>query len=175
VERLTLVRVGEVPPGLLRRLESFLGGATGLPCSTASQGVDPRGAYDSQRGQYDCRRLLPLLEAVAGESRVLGMADVDLFSPLFTFVFGEAHLGGRAGIFSIHRLRPALYGLPEDADLLEARARREALHETGHLLGLKHCRRLDCVMQFSGAAEEIDLKPDQFCSPCRALVDGAAV
>ena len=66
------------------------------------------------------------------------------------------------------RLRSALYGLPEDSALLEDRARKEALHELGHLMGLIHCRQPDCVMRFSAAAEEVDLKLDQFCPQCRA-------
>jgi archaemetzincin len=135
-----------------------------------AEAVDPAPAYDRERGQVDTRRLLVPLEerAVRLGTRVLGVADVDLYAAIFTFVFGEARLGGRAGLFSIHRLRPSLYGLPEDPDLLRDRARREALHETGHLLGLIHCRRADCVMRFSGSAEEVDLKPASFCTECGA-------
>jgi archaemetzincin len=171
---LTLVPIGPVPPDLLERLAAFLEGTLGLSCGVSLEAVDPAPAYDRQRGQVDTRRLLATLEerADALGSRVLGVADVDLYAAIFTFVFGEAKLRGRAGLFSLHRLRPALYGLPEDPELLEGRARREALHETGHLLGLVHCRRPDCVMRFSGSAEEVDLKPDALCPPCRDTLEG---
>jgi archaemetzincin len=96
----------------------------------------------------------------------LGVADQDLFSSVFTHVFGEAQLRGRAGLFSLHRLRPSLYGLPPDPGLVLGRARREALHELGHLLGLTHCASPDCVMRFSTVVEEVDLKPDAFCATC---------
>ena len=66
----------------------------------------------------------------------------------------------------MHRLDPALYGLAPDPRLLAARARTEALHESGHLLGLVHCRNRECAMRFSGAAEEVDLKSDRYCPDC---------
>ena len=65
-----------------------------------------------------------------------------------------------------------MYGLPDDEELLEARARREALHEVGHLLGLVHCRLPDCVMRSSTVAEEVDLKSDDLCGGCRSRIAG---
>jgi archaemetzincin len=157
---------------LLRTLER----ETQMSCEVLDTVLDPSPAYDRGRAQYDCRTLLPLLERAAGtpERRALGVADIDLFSPIFTFVLGEAHLGGRSGIFSLHRLDPRFYGLPEDAELLWKRAEREALHETGHLLGLEHCKHPDCVMRFSASAEEVDLKPAEFCPACARLARGTS-
>jgi archaemetzincin len=141
---------------------------TGLETTVLELVLDPRGAYDASRAQYESRRLLAMLREIAGlrGSLVLGVTDVDLFSPIFTFVLGEAHLGGSAGIISLYRLRTSFYGLPEDEDLLVARAVREALHETGHMLGLAHCRDPRCVMRFSATAEEVDLKPAAYCPAC---------
>jgi archaemetzincin len=111
-----------------------------------------------------------MLEDVVKDGRihVLGVADVDLYSAIFTFVFGESRLGGNVAMMSLQRLRPELYGLPEDAQLLQERAQREALHEVGHLLGLVHCKHPDCVMRFSGSVEEVDLKSSRFCPACEA-------
>lgn len=170
----TLVAVGALPPGLLEKAASFLAEATSLPVSIYPDMLDPHSSYDPRRAQFDCRRLLPPLERVATDSNtlVLGLADVDLYSAIFTFVFGEARLHGPAGVVSVHRLRPALYGLPDDPDLLEARMRREVLHEAGHLLGLVHCADPECVMHFSAVAEEIDLKKDAFCVDCLDTLAG---
>jgi len=167
-----VVPVGRVAPGLLDRIARFLAASCRCPCSVGQDEVDPAPAYNRVRGQYDCRRIFPLLDAVASERsrRVLGITEVDLYSAVFTFVFGEAHLGGRTGVFSLHRLHQSVYGLPPDPDRLLARARREALHETGHLLGLIHCRNPECVMRFSGSAEEADLKSDRFCDACRERI-----
>lgn len=166
--RVALVRVGALPNGLPERIAGFLAERTRDSCVVAPDILDPGPAYDPIRGQFDCRRLLPALGENSGPSGslVLGMADVDLFSAIFTFVLGEAKLGGRTGIFSLYRLRPSYYGLPESMELLESRARKESLHELGHLMGLVHCRSPECVMRFSAAAEEVDLKPDGFCSSC---------
>lgn len=164
----TLVAVGNVPSGLLHQLAEDLARSAGLRCEISSLTLDPGSTYNPDRGQCDCRRLLPLLTVLAGRlgTRVLGVAEEDLYSPIFTFVFGEAKLGGRAGLFSLHRLRPSVYGLPNDDELLRVRVRKEALHETGHLFGLVHCRAPECVMRFSGSAEEVDLKSDRFCPRC---------
>jgi len=166
--RVTLVPVGTPPRDLPERIAGFLGDRAGDSCAVSPDVLDPRPAYDPIRGQFDCRRLLPILEErwAADQGLVLGMADVDLFSAIFTFVLGEAKLGGRVGIFSLYRLRSSFYGLPEDMELLESRARKESLHELGHLMGLVHCRSPECVMRFSAAAEEVDLKPDRFCASC---------
>lgn len=168
----TLVAVGKVAPGFLRQLAQELERSTGIHFGISSLTIDPAPAYNPDRGQCDCRRLLPLLSVLAAKlsTRVLGVAEEDLYSPVFTFVFGEAKLGGRYGVFSLHRLRPSLYGLPDDEELLRERARKEALHETGHLLGLVHCRAPECVMRFSGAAEDVDLKPERFCPLCWAEI-----
>ncbi len=145
-----------------------------MNCEVLETVLDPGPAYDPRRAQYNCRTLLPLLGVFAenNHTRVLGVANVDLFSPIFTFVLGEAHLGGQAGLFSLHRLNPTFYGLPDDTELLWKRAERESLHETGHLLGLEHCSAPDCVMRFSASAEEVDLKPAEFCPECAVLARG---
>jgi archaemetzincin len=170
--RLTLVEIGDLSPGLLVGLRGFLEEATGVPCDVAPEALEPRPAYVASRGQYDTRPLLAQLRAFSTQPRhrVLGSCDVDIFSAVFTFVFGEAEMGGQAGIFSLHRLRPKFYGLSDDPELVAARMRKEALHESGHLFGLAHCRNPECVMRFSAAAEEIDLKRDRFCPECAQAV-----
>lgn len=176
--RLLLLAVGEAPREVLEHLGTFLPVAAGLPTALDPEPIDPAAAYVRQRGQLDARRLLAMVEertvfrTAPGESGVLGLgvADQDLFSSVFTHVFGEAQLRGRAGLFSLHRLRPSLYGLPPDPALVLGRARREALHELGHLLGLIHCASVECVMRFSTVVEEVDLKPDAFCSTCARVV-----
>lgn len=176
MEALSLVAIGPVPDGMLDHLARFLEPLTGRPCVVRDDVVDPEPAYETTREQYDCRRLFPALEELAAGTgtRVLGVADVDLYSAIFTFVFGETKLGGSAGMVSLHRLRQEVYGLPSDEALFVERTEREALHEVGHLLGLVHCRRPDCVMRFSGSVEEVDLKPSRFCEECRGrLADGA--
>lgn len=133
---------------------------------------DPEAAFDPSRGQYNSTGLLKWLLRDPHEpaERVLGVAGVDLFTPVLTYVFGEAQLSGRAAVVSSHRLRPEAYGLdPNDLRLFE-RLHKEAVHELGHTYGLLHCVTLTCVMRASVYAEEIDFKSAGFCGPCRALL-----
>ncbi len=173
---LALVAVGALPKGFPALLTGRLEKETGMSCEVLQLVVDPHPAYDPRRAQHDCRKLLPFLDEIAAgrDCFVLGVADVDLFSPVFTFVLGEARLGGRTSLFSLHRLHPSFYGLEEDRELLWKRAEREALHETGHMLGLEHCSSPACVMRFSASVEEVDLKPAEFCPECAAVAHGTA-
>lgn len=127
-------------------------------------------AYDRGRGQYNSLAILRHLLADPSPVAdvVLAVVGFDLFSPVLTFVFGEAQLGGRASVVSIHRLKPESYGLPPDRGLLVDRLIKEAVHEVGHTRGLIHCFAPACVMRTSTYVEEIDLKNEDFCPSCRA-------
>jgi archaemetzincin len=134
---------------------------------------DPEAAFDPGRGQYRATALLKALlddpQADPAE-RVLGVTGVDLFTPVLTYVFGEAQLGGRAAVVSCHRLRNEAYGLAPNPRLFYERLHKEAVHELGHTYGLMHCRGIGCVMGASAYAEEIELKGATFCERCRAVI-----
>ena len=141
---------------------------------------DPEAAFDAGRGQYRAALFLKalLLDSQGDPAeRVIGVTSVDLFTPVLTYVFGEAQLGGRAAVVSCHRLRQEAYGLPPDPRLFYDRLHKEAVHELGHTFGLMHCRSIGCVMGASTYAEEIELKAASFCERCRAVVarNGAPV
>ena len=130
-------------------------------------------AYDKSRRQYHSGMLLTLMleYAPAGDSKLLGITGHDLFLPVLTYVFGQAQLASRACVFSSYRLRNELYGLPPSPILLRQRSFKEALHELGHTYGLRHCSDYPCVMNTSTYAEDIDLKPAQFCDMCWITVN----
>lgn len=134
---------------------------------------DPEAAFDPGRGQYRATLLLKALlddpQADPAE-RVLGVTEVDLFTPVLTYVFGEAQLRGRAAVVSCNRLRSEVYGLPPDPRQLYERLHKEAVHELGHTFGLLHCRAIGCVMRASTYAEDIELKQASFCERCRGVV-----
>jgi archaemetzincin len=129
---------------------------------------DPETAFDSSRGQYHSTVILESLLADSGdgEGRILGIAGIDLFIPILTYVFGEAQLDGRAALVSIYRLDNARYGLPGNASLLSERLAKEAIHELGHTAGLVHCHHPVCVMRSSTYVEDIDVKSADFCPDC---------
>jgi archaemetzincin len=159
-----LVGLGDFPRDLLAELSR----ATGIPVGRTP--VDPVVAWNADRKQCDSTRLLEELKA-RHKGIVIGAAFCDLFIPVLTYVFGEAELAGRAAIFSIHRLRDEYYGLRPDPELLFDRALRELWHETGHLLGLVHCRDSFCVMSPSHSIEQVDDKSGRFCQDCARRLD----
>ena len=83
---------------------------------------------------------------------MLGVVDVDLFVPDLPFVFGEADRDARSALVS--RL-PAQGGTTASRctpERLAHRARVEAVHAIGHLLGLSHCSDFRCAMFLSHTA-----------------------
>jgi archaemetzincin len=104
---------------------------------------------------------------------LLGITEHDLFIQVLTFVFGHAQLGGRAAVVSLARLRQEFYGLEPEHEIFRARARKEALHETGHTFGLVHCAERSCAMSLSTRVQQIDQKQAAFCPAClRQLSNG---
>lgn len=162
----TLVRIGEIARSIVDALADDLATVRGLEATVGPDVIDPKPAFSAARGQYDSRALMAELATHGDDGIVVGIADVDLYASVFTFVFGEAHLGGRVALVSAHRLRPEMYGLPTDPDLVRRRLLTETVHELGHLHGAVHCATPGCVMTFSGAVEEIDLKSPEPCSAC---------
>ncbi|MDT8324049.1 MAG: archaemetzincin family Zn-dependent metalloprotease [Bacteroidota bacterium] len=150
---------------LCRGLEDVLP----VACSIEPIPLDIDHARDPSRQQYHSTQLLASLVALKsnGESRVLGITPYDLFIPVLTFVFGQAQLNNRAALFSTFRLHNEFYGMPHAPALLAERCLKEGLHELGHTFGLRHCLELPCVMNSSTYVEDIDLKPADFCLPCR--------
>jgi archaemetzincin len=158
---------------LLPALAAHLAATFAAEVAVRPPWFDPEAAFDPSRGQYSSTVLLQLLLGDGGPAPrrppaagVLGVAGVDLFIPVLTYVFGEAQLPGRAAVVSLHRLRPELYGLAADEPLLADRLAKEAVHELGHTRGLVHCPDPACVMRASTYVEEIDWKGGAFCPDC---------
>jgi archaemetzincin len=154
---------------LLAPLAAKLAEVFGLPVQQHPPSFDPELAFDPSRGQYNSRVLLAQLldNHPQGAARVLGVAGVDLFIPVLTYVFGEAQLDGRAAVVSTYRLDNQIYGLPPDNNLLFERLAKEAIHELGHTYNLVHCHKHPCVMMSSTYVDGIDAKSDRFCGRCR--------
>jgi archaemetzincin len=162
---------------LLAPLAARLGEVFGLQVEQHPPLFDPELAFDPSRQQYNSRILLAQLldDGPRSATRVLGVAGVDLFIPVLTYVFGEAQLDGRAAVVSTYRLDSRLYGLPPDRNLLLDRLRKEAIHELGHTYNLVHCHKHPCVMISSTYVDGIDQKSDRFCARCLGHLAQASV
>ena len=87
----------------------------------------------------------------------------------WNFVFGEANLRERVGVWSIYR-----NGDPNrDFPLCLRRTLATATHETGHILGLWHCTAYRCLMNGSNHQEERDRRSASPVSrlPAEALLE----
>jgi archaemetzincin len=102
--------------------------------------------------------------------RILGITAVDLFIPIFTFVFGEAQLEGKAALISMFRLRREIEGIAPPRLILLRRLLKLSLHELGHTFGLGHCKQDGCLSGFSANLETLDQKNLAFCRYCQALL-----
>ena len=125
-------------------------------------------ACDSLRNQYHSTRILVLLEQKIQNMQVnklLGVTCHDLFVPGLNFVFGEARLPGRVGLISTYRLKPSSANAVE---LFGERVVKEAIHETGHMVGLEHCSNPSCVMYFSNTLVDTDYKSADLCGQCQS-------
>ena len=168
MNRLAIVRLGPCDPGLAERLGRELESELHLSATLAPDIVDPAFAFHPERGQYHSSEILAWLDKnPRGAGRVLALIEADLYIPILTFVFGEARLGPGPAVVSSYRLRQEFYGLPADNDLLSQRLLREAVHELGHTMGLRHCDDYECAMAGSPGVEWIDLKAPHLCDRCR--------
>ena len=126
--------------------------------------------FDEKRQQYRSHAILSEVQNYAtmkaGFTRVLGVVDADISFPELSFVFGEAACPGKAALISLWRLKPEFYDEAPNASLFLERTLKEALHELGHTLGLKHCSRSSCVMYFSNSISDTDIKQNLFCDKC---------
>jgi len=86
--------------------------------------------------------------------------------PSWNFVFGQASLKGRVGVYSFIRYDPTFYGGERGKDykkLLLWRSCKVLVHEIGHMFGIEHCIFYHCVMNGSNHLQESDARPIHLC------------
>jgi len=129
-------------------------------------------ALDQNRNQYHSTLILEQLAARVPVQavRVIALAQVDLFIPILTHVYGEAQLGGTACIVSTFRLNEGRSGMNISQKYID-RVVKEAIHELGHTFNLRHCPEDSCIMHYCRNEEDVDRKSDELCRYCKVMLD----
>lgn len=182
--RLYIVPIGDMTETQLRIVErtgEYLAASFGKPVvfleAVEAGQIAPEGRrlWDETTGEeqwltsYILQSILTPLrpdDAIA----VLGLTATDLYpGPGWNYVFGQASLTARVGVWSLAR-----NGNPDENDdayrLCLRRTIKTALHETGHMLGIPHCTAFECGMNGSKNRDENDRHPLEFCPECQTKV-----
>jgi archaemetzincin len=98
---------------------------------------------------------------------LLGITMTDLYpDSRWNFVFGQASLRGRVGVYSFARYDPEFYGGKRAFDVHQLLLRRSCkvlAHEASHMFGIEHCIWYRCLMNGSNHLDEADARPLHLC------------
>ena len=168
------MRLGAVGEAVLNIVAANLQEILRLPVDILPARETPEFAYNNNRKQYHAAMILKkLAESRRPHPRILALVSVDLFIPVLTHVFGEAQMGGRAAVVSLHRLRQKEEGSRVSLDTFYERAVKVAIHEVAHTFDLVHCSQAECIMRFSSGLLDLDALPLFFCEYCEAFLEEA--
>ncbi len=81
------------------------------------------------------------------------------------YVFGQASLENRVGVWSLSRMDDNTY----DRNFL-LRTLKIAAHETGHMFSMRHCKKYECLMSGTNHLSETDRRPIDACPECTAKI-----
>lgn len=155
-----IVPMGTVPSPDVEALRGLVGREFPMITVTVGDPIElPAAAFDATRQQYNADAVLPSLHPLAPSraGRVVGVADVDLFSPGLNFVFSEAEPKGTAVVISLVRLRD-----PEGR-LSQERYRKVVLRALGFTFGFESNPDPACVMHYSNSLSDLDRKGTAWC------------
>lgn len=110
------------------------------------------------------KMLQPALPADA--AALIAFTDEDLYpdSSMY-FVFGQASLENRVGVWSLFRLDDAA-----NFDTFLRRTMKISVHEIGHMFRMRHCTKYECVMSGTNHLGETDRRPIEACPECMAKI-----
>lgn len=168
MSEISIVPVNSIDRGLLTRLALCLEERFLASCVVRSSLVVPKSALNSVRRQLFFGSLAAKIAAVheGAEGIVLGVTDYDLYKTSHHFIFGGSSESHHCAVVSLHRLHPEFYGEPSDENIVFQRLLKEAVHEIGRTMGLKHCYNARCPMYYSNSVFDTDNKYSNFCEAC---------
>ncbi|MCD4682983.1 MAG: archaemetzincin family Zn-dependent metalloprotease [Bacteroidales bacterium] len=172
-QSILLISFGHFENDFLAKIADHIASEFLLPVQFEENPLEVNEFYDPTRRQYDGNKILKKLNSLSlqGDTKTLGLFEVDLFIPVLTYIFGQAIFKGNTGIASLYRLKNEQYGMKPDEKLLFDRFEKVIIHELGHTFGLVHCYSPVCVMRSSTYVEDIDQKNKKLCMKCRTEIE----
>jgi archaemetzincin len=169
---ITVVPLGRMGPDVVRVVSDSLQGTLRLPINLGQPVPLPQTAFMESRNQYNSMSVIKYLaeEHSSGGLKVLGITNKDLCTPILTYVFGEAYMGGEAAVVSCYRLYRGQSGEPVSTNHFLDRLVKVALHEVGHTFNVPHCHTGRCVMRASNNLKELDEKLNYLCNYCELFL-----
>lgn len=168
-----LMEIGKIEEDIIKVISKEIESAMNFPVKQIKMDVKMiKNTFSIERNQFLASRILKKIAQYTPSDclKTLGIIDVDIYTPIFTFIFGQSQFEGRVSLISLHRLKQDFYALPSNNELLIERALKESLHELGHNFGLSHCDNPSCVMHFSNNVVKIDRKGKDFCKDCKKFL-----
>ena len=164
--------IGELDTELIEEIAGEIKRVFGFSTAIESVLQDLSFALDQNRNQYHSTMILKQLAANTPPAavRLIAVAQVDLFIPILTHVYGEAQLGGTACIVSTYRLNEGRSGMNISPKYID-RIVKEAIHELGHTFNLRHCPDDICIMHYCRNEQDVDRKSDQLCRYCKIMLE----
>lgn len=164
--------MGQVPQMALRVIAANIQAMLEAPVEMLPEMAIPEEAFQTQRCQYDAGLVLKYLAQFSfpHHSRILAVTDVDLCTPILTFVLGEAEMGLSLAIVSDFRLKHMEDGGMASEGIYFERLAKVALHEIGHTFSLYHCETPRCLMRYSHQLSHLDGLDIFFCERCSFML-----
>lgn len=171
-ERTHLVRSPE--PALLGRFcEAWFGLPVRILPALSDATLERMAARERDgRRQLDAQSLLVWLATMLPRDCfcLVALTLEDLYEPGAAYVFGLASLHTRVAVHSMLRYDPGFENAdartPEFERTILRRALRVVVHETAHMLGLRHCVHFACVMNPTAGIADLDALPLDLCPVC---------
>lgn len=181
-KKLYIMPIGFFDPKLAPSLEELRGFTAAYfhplevkmtpPATDWETKVGARVNRGTRKKQLNSRDILAWMRGkLPGDAHaMLAVTMTDLYpEDSWNFVFGQASIRNRVGVFSFARHHPQWTGQEADEQtrsLVLKRSAKILTHEMGHMFGIRHCIHFECNMNGANHLDEADATPMHLCPVC---------